>query len=546
LGAASERGGIGFREAFSIGVGGMIGGGIFAVLGLSLELAGSAAPVAFGLAGLVAGLTAYSYARLTRRYPSRGGTVEFIVRGYGNGILAGGLNVLLVLNYTVMIALYAYAFGSYAASSVGGGGLLARALAVAVIAAFTGVNALGARVSGRVEDALVFFKLSVLVLVVAAVLPLVSWGSIAPSRWPGPLRILVGGMIIFLAYEGFELIANSAADAVRVEDVVKAYPASVAVVVAVYVAVALVAAGAMSPSEVVRARDYALAALARKPLGTPGFLLVVAAALASTASAINATLYGTAGISYVVARYGELPREVGRTLWGRAPEGLLLIAAVSSALASLASLGDIATAGSAGFLLVFAAVDLAAYRLRRQVRASPLLTLAGAAASLASLAVLLYHTATTSPGEAALFAALLVGSFASEALYRLLTGRRISRYVDPLLAEREELKRRWEAWAPRVVEALKSILGEFEAYLVGGMARGEEESSHDVDILVVAGKPLHPRRLEEATRSLAGLPRHHPLHIHTATPEEARRILAETPHKPLHRAHRDAGERGSS
>ncbi|MEB2837377.1 MAG: amino acid permease [Desulfurococcales archaeon] len=540
--AARPRGeGIGFREAFSIGVGGMIGGGIFAVLGLSLELAGSAAPVAFALAGLVAGLTAYSYSKLTLRYPSRGGTVEFLVRAYGPGLLSGGLNVLLVLSYTVMIALYAYAFGSYGASSFGGGHLAARILGVAVILAFTGVNALGALVSGRVEDGLVFFKLSILVLVVAVSLPLIEWQRLSPAAWPPPSRIVAGGMIIFLAYEGFELIANSAADAVRVEDVARAFLASVAVVVAVYISVALVAAGALTPAEVIKARDYALAALAGRSLGRPGFLLVVAAALASTASAINATLYGTAGISYVVARYGQLPREIGRTIWGKAPEGLLLIALISSALTLGAGLEEISLAGSAGFLLIFTAVNLAAYKLRRQAKASGPLALAGALAALASLAVLLYHSYESTPGQVALFAALAASAFAGEALYRLATGRRIAEYVDPLLEERERLKRAWESWVPSVLGALRRLLGEFEAYLVGGVARGEHESSHDVDLLVVTPKApagrleREARALEEEVRRLAGLPRHHPLHLHLATPSQRDEWLRRSrAHKPLH------------
>ena len=97
----------------------MIGGGIFAVLGLSLELSGGGAPVAFLIAGLVALLTSYSYAKLSVRYPSEGGTVEYLVRAYGPGLLAGGLNMLLLASYVVMIALYAYAFGSYGAAMIG-------------------------------------------------------------------------------------------------------------------------------------------------------------------------------------------------------------------------------------------------------------------------------------------------------------------------------------------------------------------------------------------------------------------------------------------
>src|SRR5664279_6648696 len=94
----------------------MVGGGIFAVLGLSVQIAGGGAPISFLVAGLVALLTARSYALLSMSYPSRGGTVTFVNRAFGTGLFAGGINVLLWLSYIVMLALYAQAFGSYAAS----------------------------------------------------------------------------------------------------------------------------------------------------------------------------------------------------------------------------------------------------------------------------------------------------------------------------------------------------------------------------------------------------------------------------------------------
>ena len=520
---------IGFLEAYSIGVGGMIGGGIFAVLGLSLELAGAGAPVAFLIAGLVALATAYSYAKLSVRYPSEGGTVEFLVRGYGPGLFAGGMNVLLLLSYVVMIALYAYAFGSYGAGAVGGGEFLKHLLSAAVIAAFVFVNALGALVSGRVEDALVLFKLGVLVLVAGAGLGLVDWGRFSPSNWPPLVNIVAGGMIIFLAYEGFELIANAAQDVEDPSILPKAFYASVLTVITVYVLVAIVAGGVLSPEQVRLYRDYALAVAAKPSLGEAGFLLVAAAALASTASAINATLYGTARISYIVARYGQLPPRVGRRVWGQAPEGLVIIAVLSLVLVETASLEAISTAGSGGFLLVFAAVNLAAYRLRREARVNPLVALTGFAATLVALAILVYRMATIDPRQLTIFLLLVASSFALEAAYRSVTGRSLSSYIDERLRIREENIRSWEKWVPRAVEEIKKRLRDAEVYLVGSVARGELHRAHDVDLLVVTRHP--PRRMEEAKRLVeevrraAGLTRLHPLDVHFATPEEKEKWL---------------------
>lgn len=109
----SGIGKIGYWEATAIGVGGMVGGGIFAVLGLSVDLTHGGAPAAFLIAGIVALVTSYSYARLSVAFPSQGGTVAFLDRAFGPGLLTGSMNILLWISYIVMLSLYAYAFGSY-------------------------------------------------------------------------------------------------------------------------------------------------------------------------------------------------------------------------------------------------------------------------------------------------------------------------------------------------------------------------------------------------------------------------------------------------
>ena len=86
---------IGLREAISIGIGGMVGGGIFAVLGLAVSLAKGGTPLAFLFAGIIALLTSYSYVKLSLAYPDRGGTVKFINQGFGQSIFSGGINNLL-------------------------------------------------------------------------------------------------------------------------------------------------------------------------------------------------------------------------------------------------------------------------------------------------------------------------------------------------------------------------------------------------------------------------------------------------------------------
>ncbi|AKG91470.1 Amino acid transporter [Geoglobus ahangari] len=487
--AKRER--ISFWEAFSIGVGGMIGGGIFAVLGLSIELSKGAAPVAFLLAGLVALTTAYSYARLSVRYPSEGGTIEYLVRAYGSSVLSGGLNVLLLASYIVMIALYAYAFGSYAASVISSSPVVKHALITAVILAFIIVNAYGAVVSGKTEDALVGFKLAVLLLVAGSGMMFIDWSRLSPATWPDGITIVAGGMIIFLAYEGFELIANTAQDVENPSMLPKVFFSAVIVVIAVYVMIALVTVGTLPFDVIIRERDYALSAVAKPTLGNLGFWLVTLAALASTSSAINATLYGTARASYMVAKYGQLPKVVEKRVWKEAFEGLILIGVFSAILANTASLESISTAGSGGFLIVFLAVNLAA------------------------LLILLYRMIELSPRNLEVLATLIAASFAVEFAYRSLTGRKIEKYVDDRLREREENIRNWESWIGRVVDRVAEKFEDAEVYLVGSVARNEIHKASDVDLLVLTENL--PSR-EEKDRVVAelkeGLTKQHPVHIH--------------------------------
>ena len=147
------NGGIGLWGVVAIGVGGMVGGGIFAVLGLAVQLAQGGTPIAFGVAGGVALLTAYSYAKLSVAYPSRGGTVIFLDRAFGSGSLTGTLNVLLWLSYIVMLSLYAQAFGGYGATFLPADWQAAgrHVLIVVVIVAISLLNLLSANIIGRAE-----------------------------------------------------------------------------------------------------------------------------------------------------------------------------------------------------------------------------------------------------------------------------------------------------------------------------------------------------------------------------------------------------------
>jgi len=414
---------IGLWGVVSIGVGGMVGGGIFAVLGLSVQITGGGAPIAFLMAGLLALLTARSYALLSTSYPSRGGTVTFINRAFGPGLFSGGVNVLLWLSYIVMLALYSQAFGSYAASFLPAPQheLGKHVFLTAAIVLIAVLNVAGAATVARAERYVVVIKLTILLLFVVVGMFGVSTERLAPDQWSPPLSLVAGGMIVFLAYEGFELIANAAED---VDDpgrtLTRAYYISVLFVIALYVLVAVVSVGSVPVSALVEAKDYALAVAARPALGSAGFVLIGVAAMLSTASAINATLYGSARMTYTIAKAGELPAQLERPIWNQPLEGLILTTAATLVLANVLDLASISMMGSAGFLIIFAVVNLAEARTSKQRGSRPWISTVAALACAGALAALL---AKSSVGSAAVLAAMVVVSFGIEATFRRVTGR---------------------------------------------------------------------------------------------------------------------------
>lgn len=271
---------IGYWEVVAIGVGGMVGGGIFAVLGSAVQLAHGGTPVAFTIAGLVALITSSSYAKLSVACPTQDGTVSFPDHAFGSGLLTGSLNVLLWLSYIVMLSLYSYAFGSYGAAFLPEAMQpLWKPILISVgVIAITGLHMLGANAIGKAESWIVGLKLAMLLLFVMIGIRGVNESQLALATWSPPLHLIAGGMIIFLAYEGFELIANTAQDVKSPRATLpRAYYSAVLFVIALYVLVAVVTVGSLPVNEIVVAKDYALAEAARPFMGSAGFPLIFAA-----------------------------------------------------------------------------------------------------------------------------------------------------------------------------------------------------------------------------------------------------------------------------
>ena len=412
---------LGYWSLLFIGIGGMVGGGIFAVLGLAAGMSGLATPISFGLAGLVALITSYSYAHLSVTYLGDGGTVEFISRAFGSGPVAGSLNILLWLSYIVMLALYAYAFGSYGSSVFPEDSrLLWKHLMISsVIVGFTIINLLGTLAMAEAEDWLVAIKVSILVFFVAVGLYAGSFSEFAGGSWPASLDVVAGGMIIFVAYEGFELIANAAGEVREPKrNIPRAFYTSVMIVAVLYVAISFVTVGNLTPETIAAAKDYALAESARPFLGSTGFALITVAALLSTSSAINATLYGSARVTRVTSEEGEFPRLLAGSSSVKPIRGLLLTSALTLVVANVVDLTGIALMGSAGFLIIFAAVNFANFKMARQTGSWRLVSAVGGVACVSAVLILVARTVFSDPSDILVLLILIGSAFVVELVYR--------------------------------------------------------------------------------------------------------------------------------
>jgi amino acid transporter len=354
---------MGFKATWAMAVGGMVGGGIFSVLGVVISLTGAWAWLSFVIAGAIALATGFSYVGLARLYGEGGGAFTFL-RELDRDALAGGLSWILLGGYVLTMSVYAATFGHYVGDVAGFPAWVGRALGGLVLLTLTVVNLRGVGDASGVEIVTVWGKLAVLGLI--AVLGLARWAPerLAPAGIEGgPGTALLAGASVFMAYEGFQLLTYDYED---IRDPEKTLPraviSSILAVIAIYVAVALGAAMLAGADELIAKQETALAEAGKAALGLPGLIAVSVAAAFSTASAINATLFATARLARRVAADGELPAWLAsRNEAGVPDRAVVLLAVATGVLLAVGSLRELVESASLAFLCTFAAVNAMAF-----------------------------------------------------------------------------------------------------------------------------------------------------------------------------------------
>lgn len=401
----------------AIGIGAMVGAGIFALLGEAAVAAGRDTFIAFLLAGVVAQLSGYSYAKLAARYPDAGGITAYLDAGFGPGRLSGTVSVMFLLVLAGANALVAKAFGGYAASLLLGtsSSLWVDVLATTIIVVFVALNAGSEAAVGRVELILVGIKLVILVALTIAGFTVMIGKPTVEHPGPGFIGLVDTVGLTFLAYAGYGMMTNAAGSVARPQVTIpRAIFLAISTVMVLYVGLAIVVVGSLTPAQLAQYAGTAVAEAARPVLGHAGFVVVAIGALLATASAINGNFYGMMQMTPALARTGHLPRMFSVPAWGACTRGMMMVVAALLVVMNIFDLSALAHIVSATFLIAYLSVHVAHWRVLDQTGGSRLLVGIGILAMGGVLGLFLWSTAVTQPWSFAVIAAFVVGSWVTQ------------------------------------------------------------------------------------------------------------------------------------
>lgn len=406
---------LGLVELIAIALGGMVGGGIFTILGISVSMVGVFTPVTIILGGLIASLAAYSYIKLGVYYNDEGATYSFYKRTFPQSPFAASLiGWWVIFGYISTLALYAFTFASYALSGFGTAesDLWQKILAGVVIAVFTLINIWSVKGMGKAEDIMVYTKLVILVVI--------SFVLINNSHTTLPklleetgnvsiFSILVVTSITFVAYEGFQLVINAVNE---IEDPKKTIPkaiySAIFLAVAIYTVISLGAILAIPFDEIIANKEYALAAGANDVLGHWGTDLVILGALLATSSAISGTVFGASRQMAIIAEDGYLPSQLAKRVNHIPVHAVITMSLLAFLLVLSGDLELILEFGSITFLLVSLLMAYANFKIRLLTHASTTVTIIALVGLSFSTLLIIYHLTMDKPKQMAFIVALYI------------------------------------------------------------------------------------------------------------------------------------------
>ena len=410
---------LGLAELIAIALGGMVGGGIFTILGISVSMIGTLTPAAIIMGGAIALLAAYSYVQLGVYYMDEGATFSFIQRTYPESHFASSIiGWFVIFGYISTLALYAYTFSSYLTSGFGMAQnmLVHKIVAIGIIAVFTAVNIWSVNGMGKIEDVMVYTKLAILVAISAV---LIRFGSpdfanllksfAYDAGNTSVLNVLIVASITFVAYEGFQLVINAISEMKQPEkNIPRGIYSAILLAVAIYVLISIGALLAIPAEEIIKNKEYALAAGAGSILGNYGSNLVILGAVLATSSAISGTLFGASRQIAVISEKGYMPQALSERKKNIPVNAIFVMAAVSSFLILIGGLELILEFGSITFLLVSLLISIANFKLRKETKSSPVVAILAIGLLSVGCILILYYEFTTAFNQMLFIIALYI------------------------------------------------------------------------------------------------------------------------------------------
>ena len=363
-----------------MGIGSMVGAGIFSLLGEAGAVAGSAVWISFVVGGVVAGLLGYVCSKLGTRYPSSGGLIAYLEASWGKGRIVGTAAWLgYIAAIVIVTAMIAVSFGSYAKALFVGehaGKGWDHLFITLLIIGTTALNMIGTKFVTRVQALIVSCVLVVFAVFIWVTVRDVNWHLLAPSGYPSFSKIIAGAAITFFAYLGFNVITFTAGDLENPKrDLPRAMYGAIGSAAALYILIAIGVFGTLTVAEVIQFGPTAIAEAARPALGDAGFTAMAIVATLACAGATNATLYACDNLTSMLAAEGFFPPWLSGPRF-RGHSGLLATAAVVLVVANFVDLSAIASVGSAVSLVMFLLIGIAGWRLRSETGSSSALIVA--------------------------------------------------------------------------------------------------------------------------------------------------------------------------
>ncbi len=272
----NNTGSIGVVGATAIGVGGMMGAGLYTLLGLAANSAGVWLPVSFLIGGIVAAFSVYSYSKLGMKYPDRGGAAKFLLKEFGDGLLAGGMNVFQYIGWIIAMALYATGFAEYACQLLGksSSGWLGKAISIGIVIVVVAINIMGSKQVARAQTAIIAFELLILLSFVAVGLTKLHVPTITSSNSGNIVGILSAAGLLYVTYEGFGVVTNAAGSMVNPKkQLPQALFFSLGIVMVIYIVASVVVVMTLGVQGAVANQGHVLATAGKLVLGNWGLFI---------------------------------------------------------------------------------------------------------------------------------------------------------------------------------------------------------------------------------------------------------------------------------